>query len=133
MLIHLAVGDTDAGLGHEADELEVQVVDGANAVVQEIDLPLAIEFAKNRLAHDVIAVLGDDGLDGQALDRRGLDDAQVLRAGKAHVERTRNRRGGHGEHVDKLAQMFEALFLLHAKTLFFVKDDEAEIAKAHVL
>ena len=42
---------------------------------------------------------GDHGLDGQAVLGRRLDHAHVAQADQRHVQRARDGRGGHGEHV----------------------------------
>jgi hypothetical protein len=48
------------------------------------------------------------------------------------VEGARDGRGGHGEHVDCGAHLFEALFVADAEALFFVDYQEAEVLKLQV-
>ena len=62
----------------------------------------------------------------------GFDGAEIANPGEAHVERARNRCGGHRDEVDLFAQLFQVFFGGDAKALFFVDDDEAEIFKVHI-
>ena len=71
---HLAVGHGDAGLGQDLFELLAAVLDGLHLVVQEVDLPAALEFAQHRLADHARALVAHKGLDRQAPLRRGGDD-----------------------------------------------------------
>ncbi len=53
-------------------------LDRHDAIVQEIDLPLAFELAVDRVANDALVVAADDGLDREAVERRGLDRRHVF-------------------------------------------------------
>ena len=53
---HLAVADEDAGVGDELLNLIRHLDDVVHAVVDEIDLPLAIELAQDRLLHALLVV-----------------------------------------------------------------------------
>ena len=48
------------------------------------------------------------------------------------MQRARDGRGAHGEHVDFFAQLLQALFVAHAEALLFVDDQEAEVFELHV-
>ena len=43
----------------------------------------------------------------------------------------RNRRGGHGQHIDILFQLFDLFLMGHTETLFFVDDQQTEIMVDH--
>ena len=49
------------------------------------------------------------------------------------MQRARNRRGRKRQHVNVAAQAFERLFLVHAKMLFLVDDQQAEIFEVDAL
>ena len=77
--------------------------------------------------------IGDDGLDGHAVFGRRLDDAHIAQADQRHVQRARNGRGGHGEHVDLRAHLLEALLVAHAEALFLIDDQQAEVLELESL
>ena len=96
----LAVADDDARLRDELADLGGELVDGFDAVVDEVDLAAALELHLDGGADELLVELGDDGLDGHAVFGRGLDDGHIAQADERHVQRARDGRGGHGEHVD---------------------------------
>ena len=49
------------------------------------------------------------------------------------MQRARNGRGGHGEHVDLFAHLLQALLVAHAEALLFVDDEQAEVLELDVL
>ena len=127
---HLAVGDDDARLGQQLAQLLGLRLDRLDAVVDEEDLPAAVELAQDRVAHEARGRLRDARLDGQPVLRRRLDDAHVAHAGEGQVERPRNGRGRQRQHVDLRAQLLEALLVGHAEALLLVDDDEAQVARS---
>ena len=130
---HLAVADFDSRLRHQLAQTLPHEVDALDAVVQVENLPAAVQLAQDRRAHDLVLVRGDDRFDGQSLLRRGLDRAHVLRAGQAHVQRARDRRGGQREDVHQFPQMLEMFLVPHAEPLFLVDDHQPEVAELRVL
>ena len=99
-LRHLAVGDGDPRLGHEASQLLGRRLDGLDPVVDVEDLAAAVQLAVDRLADQAVVVLGDARPDRQPVLGRRLDDAQVAHADQRHVQRARDRRGRQRQHVD---------------------------------
>ena len=77
--------------------------------------------------------LDDVGLNREAILRRRLDDRHVADADQRHVQRARNRRRRHRQHVDLLAHLLDALLVRDAEALLLVDDQQAEIAELHVL
>ena len=77
--------------------------------------------------------LDDVGLDRQAILRRRLDHRHVADADQRHVQRARNRRRRHRQHVDLLAHLLDALLVRDAEALLFVDDQQAEVLELHVL
>ena len=74
----------------------------------------------------------DHRVDRQAIFGRRLDHAHVAQAQQRHVQRARNRRRAHGEHVDVVLELLQPLLVAHAEALLFVDDQQAEIAELDV-
>ncbi|OQA24241.1 MAG: hypothetical protein BWY59_02298 [Verrucomicrobia bacterium ADurb.Bin345] len=131
-LVHLPVRDGDACLGHKLREPLADAVDARHPVVQVIHLSPAIELVQDRLPRDLLGVLDDQRFHRQAVLRRGLDGAHVLRAGQAHVERARDRRGGQRQHIHEFPHVLEVFLVRDAEALLFIHDDKPEIGEFHV-
>ena len=128
-----AVGDCELHLGHaiaeEAGNLR-QVLDARTDVE---GLAAAIVLAQDRLAHDHRIERQDEGPDGEAIDRRGGDQAHVLDAAQRQLQGPGDRRGGQCEHVDVGLELLQALLVLDAEMLLLVDDQQHQIAEAHAL
>ena len=74
-LVHLAVGDGDAGLGHQLAQVGGHVLDVLHPVVHEEDLALAQQLAADGLGDRPLVVLADVGEDRLALGRRRVEQA----------------------------------------------------------
>ena len=125
-LAHLAMADGDARFGHQLGQRAGGFLDGLDAVVHEVDLSAAADFAQAGLAYRRRIPLRDEGLDRQARRRRRRDQRQFAQSAHRHVERARDRRGGQGQHIDLGAQLLQALLVLHAEAMLFVDDEQAE-------
>ena len=133
VLVHLAVADDDARFG---DQPLHQVADRENrldAVVDEVHLAAALELVADRAADHLLIELDDVGLNRQAILRRRLDDRHVADADERHVQRPRNRRRAHRQHVHLLPQLLDLLLVRDAEPLLLVDDEQAEIAELDVL
>jgi hypothetical protein len=124
---HLAVSDSHASLGSGIEHSSDRVVDRLHAVGHEVDLPAPLDLAPDGAGHDVGVVLAHVHLDREAVGRRRIDDAHVAHARKRHLQRARDGCGGHGEHVDLLAQVLEVLLVLNTEPLLLVDDHEPEV------
>jgi hypothetical protein len=107
-------------------------LDIRDPVVQVEDLALAIELALDGVADDVVVVARDVGAHRQAIDRRGLDDAEVADAGQRHLQGARDRRRGHRHDVDQRPQLLDLLLVLDAEAVLFVDHQQAEVLELHV-
>ena len=87
-------------LGYELGELFGKELHRLYGIVKEIHLPAAADLLQDRLADERLAVFGDESLHGIARLGRGLDNAHVADAGKAHVERAGDGSCGKGQHID---------------------------------
>ena len=123
----------DARVGQQFTEALFEEADRFDAVVQEINLSAAGEFPFDRVADETFVIAADDGLDRDAVGRRGLDGAHVARAEERKVKRARDGSGGEGEHVDAAEIFLQPLLVQDAETLFLVDDDQAEIFEGDIL
>ena len=103
-LAHLPVRDGDARLGHDLGELGGRPVDRLDPVVDVEHLPVAQQLAPDRRADLPRVVRADEGQDRVPLLRRGQDRRHLADAGQRHLERARDRRRRHRQHVDGGAQ-----------------------------
>ena len=107
-------------------------LDVLHAVVDEVDLPLPVQFPQHGRADQLLAEARDAGLDRQAVFGRRFQVGDVAGADQAHVQRPRDRRGGHRQHVDRLPHRLEPLLDLDAEPLLLVDDDQAQVVELHV-
>ena len=92
MLIHLTMGKGHIRVGHERRHMVCHLVDVIDTVVDIINLSAPRQLPVNRLAHHLVVVLHDVGLNRQAIHRRFLQDAHIPDANETHMQGTRNRR-----------------------------------------
>ncbi len=117
---HPAVGDGDLHLGHQMVELlrELRLVLDPGADIE--GLAAAVVLPQDRLAQHHGVGRQHEGAHRQAIDRRGGDDAELLQPAERHLECARDRRRGHGQHVDLGAQLLQALLVGDAEMLLLV-------------
>ena len=132
LLVHLPVRDGEAQLRAQRAQPLRGLVDVLDAVVQEERLPAARVLALERVLDEVLVVLADVGLDRAAALGRRLDHGDVAQPGEAHLQRARDRRRAHRDHVDLELELAQQLLLLDAEALLLVDDDQAEVLRAHV-
>ena len=130
---HLAVANDDARRRHQFADLRGEFVDRLHAIVDEVDLPAALQFQLDRRADQLLVELGDDGLDRHAVFGRRFDHAHVAQADERHVQRARDGRRRHGEHVHSFAHLLQPLLVAHAEALLFVDHQQAEILELQIL
>ena len=132
-LRHLPMAHADARLRHKLLDQGGALPDGIDAVVQEVNLAAAPELLLDGGADQFRIEMRHHGVDGQPVLGRRLDDAHVADAQQRHVQRARNGRGAHGQHVHVLRDLFEPLFVADAEALLFVHDQQAQVAELDVL
>ena len=108
-------------------------VNAVHAIVDEINLAAARYLLFDGGANQIVAVVRHHGVDGQAILGRRFDHGHVAQAGQRHVQRARNRRGAHGEHVHVVLELLDALFVPNAEALLFVDHQQTQILEFHVL
>ena len=132
LLVELAVGDLEAHARAQAAQALGRLVDRLDAVVDEERLAAALLLAHDRLLDELLVVVADVGLDRPAALGRRLDDADVAQPGERHLQRARDRRRAHRDHVDAQLELAQQLLLLDAEALLLVDDDQAEVLAADV-
>ena len=132
-LAHLAVAHHDARLRNQPLDHRCQRSDGFHAVVHEEHLALARQLFFDHALHQRLAERRHRGLNRQAVLRRRFDHAHVAQADERHVQRSRDGRRGHGQHVHVLAHFLQALFVRHAEALLFIHHQQAQVLKFDVL
>ena len=90
--------------------------DGIDAVVDEVDLAAAAQLLLDGGADQVRIEMRDHGVDRQAILGRRLDHAHVADAQQRHVQRARNGRGAHGEHVHVLPHLLQPLLVARRRS-----------------
>ncbi len=121
------MADDDSCLGDQLADLAGDVVDGFDAVVDEVGLASAFEFHLYCGADQFFVELGDDSLDGHAVFGRSFNDRHVAETDERHVQGARDGCGGHAKHVDMGAHLLEAFLVADAEALLFVDDEEAKV------
>ena len=114
-------------------ELVRDLVDALHAIVHKVHLPAALQLLLDRRAEQLLVPRRHHGLNRHAVFGRRLDHAHVAQPQQRHVQGARNGRGRHGEHVHLFAKLLQPLLVADAEALFFVHDDQPEIAELYVL
>ena len=127
------MADDDTRLRNQFLQLRRNLPDAVHAVVHEIDLPAALQFLLDRRLNQLVVPTRDHRLNRHAVFRRSLDHAHVAQPDQRHVQRARNRRRRHGQHVDLLAHLLDAFLVPHAESLLLIDNQQSEIGELQVL
>ncbi len=112
-----------------------QIGDGhdvVHAIVDEIDLAVAVKLAHDRPLDHLAVKSGDPRFDRLAVRRRSFEIGDVADTQKAHMQRARNRRGGEGQDVDRATQALQPLFVFDAEALLLIDNHQAEVFEGDV-
>ena len=101
--------------------------------MNEEHLALRAHLLADRLRHHVLPERHQVRLDRGTPRRRRLDDRQVAHARQRHLQRARDRRGGHREDVDADRELLQPLLGRDAEALFLVDDEQPEVLEGDVL
>ena len=127
-----AVDGDHPGLRDEpGDELgdRVYILD---PVVDEVGLAAPAELLPHGRGDEPGVERGDDRVNGQAVARRGLDEADVPQPRKRHVERPRDGGRRQRQDVDRRLELLDPLFVPDAEALLFVDDEQPEVLEGDV-
>ena len=130
---HLTVTDRDAGFGDDVLQFLGDGFDVLHAIVHEVDLPFATQFAQDRIANQLVAPARHARFDGHAIFGRRFEIRDIADADQRHVQRARNRRGTERQHVDRRPNRLQPLFDFDAEPLFFVDDQQSQVVEFDVL
>ncbi len=97
---HLPVADADAGLRDQLLDLAGHLVDGADFIVDEVNLSAAAQLAQCGLAQRWLVPFNDECLDREAFRRRRGDERQIAQATQRHVQCAGDRGRRESQHVD---------------------------------
>ena len=125
-LAHLAVRHRDPRLGHQLAQPAGRLVDRLDPVVQEEDLAVAQQLAVDGRGDLLVVVATHVRQHRVPLLRRGGDGGHLPDAGDRHLQGPRDRRGRHGQHVDRRAQRLQVFLVLDAEALLLVDDHHAQ-------
>jgi len=130
--LHLAVTDDDLGIGGEFLHVVSDGLDVMDAVVNEIDLTIAGQFAGDGLLETLVIPGHDFGDDGAAIGWGDGETADITKPEQGHVQGAGDGCGGEGEDIDGEAKAEEFIFVFDTEALLFIDDDEAEISKVDI-
>ncbi len=133
VLAHLTVTDHDLRFRDETPQQVSNGEDGFDAVVHEVDLAAARQLVPDGALDHRRIELHHVRLNREPVLGRRLDNRHVADADERHVQRPRNRRRGHRQHVDPPSHLLDALLMGDAKPLLFVDHEQAEVLELHVL
>ena len=131
-LLHLPVPDHHPRLRHQFIDQRRQRDNRLDTVVHEEDLALAPQLGLNGALDQALLKRRDAGLNGDAIFGRRLNYRHIPQSHQRHVQGARDGRRGHGEHVDILANLLQALLVRDAEPLLFIYNQQAQIVKYHV-
>ena len=124
---HTAIGNPDLDFGHQRLQLVGELALILNPWTDVERLTAAIVLAQDCFPQDDRIGRQHKGAHGQSIDRRRCDDREFLQTAKRHLQRARNRRCRHGQHMHLGAHLLQTLFVHHAEMLLFVNDHQAQI------
>ena len=107
-----------------------QVVD---AWIDEIHLSVARHLKINSVRNNFCTKGVYLRLDGIAVGRRCLDDAQVAGSNQRELQRSGDRRCTHRQRVNVGFHLAQLLFCRYAKLLLFIYNEQPQISEFHVL
>ena len=101
---HLTVPDANAGFRDQRLQLLLDAGNFFDSVVNEVNLPTALDLAQAGLTNDYVIPFGHEGLDGQPFRRRCRDERHLAQATQRHIQGARYRRGGQRQDIHLAAQ-----------------------------
>ena len=127
-----AVADPDRGVGDELLDPVRHEVDVVDPIVDEEHLAAAGQLAIDRMADHRRIPPRHARLHGQSIRRRRRQAGDVANPEHRHVERARDRRRRHRQHVDARPEGLEPLLDVDAEALLLVDDQEPEVVEVNV-
>ena len=101
--------------------------------MDEEDLPSPLEFSLHGLPDDLIIVANDKGPDREAIFGGGLDEGEIPKAGKGHLEGPGNGGRRQRDHIHQLSHLFQLLLMGDTEPMLLINDHQSQISERHVL
>ena len=122
---HLAVSHAHAGLRRSFLHTSHRLVNSGHAVGHVIHLTFSLQLTSNSRGNKIRIILAHHHLNRFSTRRWRQNQAHVTNAAHGHLHGAWNGRCRERQHVYLLAHVFELLFVLYAKALLFVDDNQA--------
>ena len=130
--VRLAVGNGDPHVREDRFQVVVNDADIIDYVVDEEYLASPGKLIGHRLLDDGVVELHHLRLDREPVERRRIDDAQVLYARDGHMERPGNRGGAQGKNVDTLLEELESFLMFYPEPVLLVHDQQSEVLELDI-
>ncbi len=125
---HLAVADDDPRIGHQLEDFIRHFRDVVNPVVDEIDLPLAIQLAHDRLLESAVCRTAITSVTMLRRSCGAVVSELISRSPSMLMCSVRgNRRGRHRQHIHRAPHLLQSLFMRDAEALLLVDHDQTQI------
>ena len=137
-LLHLLGGELPVGDGYSciwdlALDQGGEVLNVADAAIDEVHLPIAAHLEAHRLTDDLWGRLREQGLHGTAVGRGRVEVRQVTCAHQGELERAWNGGGTHRERIDIDLKLAELLLGGDTELLLLIDDEETEVTEGDIL
>ena len=132
-LVHLAVRSDNPRFWNKFTQLGSCLFNGLHAVVDVKDLTFTSKFTPDRRNNLPLVIGSGESEHRVTLLWWGGDRTHLADACHRHLQGARDRRSAHSKHIDVDPHAFKRFFVLDAKTLFLVDDDQAEILELNLL
>src|SRR5271165_3602692 len=94
VFVHLAMPYVNSRARTKQSDSFSNAIDCFHSIMEEVNLPVAMEFTLNRVANDSFVVAANHRLYRKPVRRRRLNDGHVLCANERQIECSRNRGSG---------------------------------------
>ena len=122
---HLAVSHTHASFRRSFLHASHRLINSGHAVGHVVHLSFSLQLTSNSCRNKIRVVLAHHYLNRLSARRWRQNQAHVTNAAHGHLHGAWNGRCRERQHVYLLAHVFELLFVLYAKALLFVDDNQA--------
>ena len=131
--LHLTVSHRYACVRHVLIDNLLDALQVVDARIDEVHLTIARQLEVDGVGNDFGAEGVNLRLDGVAVGRRRLDNAQVAGTNQRELQRPRYGRGRHRQRVDVGLHLAQLLFGGDAELLFLVDDEQSEVVEVYAL
>ena len=122
---HLAVSHAHASFRRSFLHASHRFINSGHAVGHVVHLSFSLQLTSNSCGNKIRIVLAHHHLNRLSARWWRQNQAHVTNAAHSHLHGARNGRRRKRQHVYLLAHVFELLFMLYAKALLFVDDNQA--------